>query len=562
MPDGVRLIPVYDRSPLIEGAVETVTRTLLEAMATAIAFVFLILLHFRTSLLIALVLPLAAGTPFLVLWVLSTLGVAEVPTNIMSLAGIAVSIGVLVDSAVVMAENVMHQLKGHFGDQPVQGDVSEVVLAACRTVGRPLFFSVVIVLLSFLPVLALGGMEGRMFRPLALTKSFALMGAALLNITLVPALCTVFIRGRLRGDEESWIVRSMVQVYRPVLNYLLAEPGVLVWLLGLTFVVGLAPLGVRWISLGTLFLALVTTLLSVRGWRGQAAAGVSLVVIALVAAAHIRPLGRGSMTPLNEGMVMDMPITIPRASVAQAGDDLKARDMIFCRFPEVEMVVGKAGRAETSTDPAPLDMIETMISFRPREFWPRRKLPRADAEKHTSVILDALGERDWLEPPDGAARTTLIEQATGAALPAFEVQMRELAYRRNQEFDRELGQRLMRFAVEAVVATANASGSLRRRLKTEDVERLLSVDPHDCAGTLAHGPTIENVTALAQLTVRRLVEEGVAGPGAELLSERQTSLMGVGEALHSALGGSSHTVFTRLYAAVPGSAPGTLSGTR
>src|SRR5262249_48177837 len=281
--------------------------TLLEAMVIAIACVLLVLLHLRTSLIIALVLPLAAGAPFVILWVLARLGVADVPVNIMSLAGIAISIGVLVDSALVLAENVMHHLKQYFGDGPVRGDVRALVLDACRTVGRPLFFSVVIMLLSFLPVFALGGMEGKMFRPLAFTKSFALMATALLTITLVPALCTVFIRGRLRGDEDSWLVRSMVQVYRPVLGYLLARPGPLVWFLGVTFVVGLAPLGLPWVFRGTLFLALVSSALAARSWPGRAGAVVSLVLIALVAAQSIQPLGREFMTPLDEGMIMDMP---------------------------------------------------------------------------------------------------------------------------------------------------------------------------------------------------------------------------------------------------------------
>src|SRR5262249_11686719 len=145
---------------------------LVEATVTAVVCVLLILLHFRTSFVVALTLPLAAGAPFAFLWVLSRLGVVDVPTNLMSLAGIAISVGVLVDSSVVMAENAMHHLKHNFGDQPVRGDTRARVLAACREVGRPLFFSVVIMLLSFLPVFALGGLEGKMFRPLALTKSF------------------------------------------------------------------------------------------------------------------------------------------------------------------------------------------------------------------------------------------------------------------------------------------------------------------------------------------------------------------------------------------------------
>src|SRR5262249_31830829 len=160
---------------LIEGAVATVTGTLVEAILTAAVCVLLVLLHFRTSFVIALTLPLSVLASFALMWTLRRLGVADVQTNVMSLAGMASSIGVLVDSSVVMAENVMHHLKERFGDRPVTGDVRELVLPACRAVGRPIFFSVVIMLLSFLPVFALGGIEGKMVRPLAFTKSFALL---------------------------------------------------------------------------------------------------------------------------------------------------------------------------------------------------------------------------------------------------------------------------------------------------------------------------------------------------------------------------------------------------
>jgi Cu(I)/Ag(I) efflux system membrane protein CusA/SilA len=551
LPQGVHLMPFYDRTPLIEGAVRTVTGTLLEAMATAAVCVLLVLLHLRTSFIIALVLPLAAGTPFAILWLLARLGVADVPTNIMSLAGIVISIGVLVDSAVVMVENVMHHLKLHFGDRPVRGDVRALVLAACQTVGRPIFFSVVIMLLSFLPVFALGGMEGKMFRPLAFTKSFALMAAALLTITVVPALCTIFTRGRLRGDEDSWLVRSMVQVYRPVLGYLLARPAALVWFLGVTFVVGLAPLGLRWVFLGTLFLALVSSALAARSWSGRIGAVASLILIALLAAEFIQPLGREFMTPLDEGMIMDMPITVPRASVTQSGDDLKARDMIFCRFPEVDMVVGKAGRAETPSDPAPLDMIETMINLRPREFWPKRKLREADAERHASVILDALQGKGFIVPPgDEAARAALVQAATRAALPTFEVQMRALAYQRNKEFEAAVGHQLIRFTVEQVAATAQRSGTLRGVLTPGDVERLTGAVPHDHAGHLAMGPTLEDVTELAQAAARRFVEWGFAEAGVELLQDPSNLFVRGVSALNAAFGGTPRTAFDYLHEAV------------
>ena len=549
LPEGVHVVPCYDRAPLIEGAVRTVTGTLLEAMATAMVCVLLVLLHWRTSFLIALILPLAAGSPFAALWLLSRLGIVDVQTNVMSLAGIAISIGVLVDSAVVMAENVMHHLKGHFGDRPVRGDVRGLVLAACRTVGRPIFFSVLIMLLSFLPVFALGGMEGKMFHPLAFTKSFALLAAALLTITLVPALCTIFIRGRLRGDEESWLVRSVVQVYRPVLNSLLTWPGPLVWLLGVTLLLGAAPLGIHWLSLTLLFLALVSSALAVQSGWGRAAAVVSLVLIALVAGQTIQPLGREFITPLDEGVVMDMPITVPRASVTQSGDDLKARDMVFCRFPEVDMVMGKAGRAETPSDPAPLDMIETMISFRPRAFWPKRKLRPADAHTHAGAVLDAFLKQGFAEAPADDARTTLVREAAEAALPIFEIQMREHAYRRNKEFERDLGPQLIRFTVEQVAATAQRAGALGRPLSAEDVENIAGSLAHHHAGHLAMGPTLEDVTWLAQQTAARLSEQGFTAPGVDFLDDRPDGLRRALATVHAALGGATG-VFDRLHAAV------------
>src|SRR5262249_40320803 len=177
---------------------------------------------------------------------------------------------------------------------------------------------------------------------------------------------------------------------------------------------------------------------------------VLLLLIALVADQNITPLGREFITPLDEGMIMDMPITVPRASVTQSADDLKARDMVFCRFPEVDMVVAKAGRAETPTDPAPLDMIETMINFRPQEFWPRRKLRPADAGQQARALLDALEGRGLVRPTpaDGPARAALVNDAVTAAMPLFDAQVREFAYQRNQEFQRELGPALVRFTIE------------------------------------------------------------------------------------------------------------------
>jgi Cu(I)/Ag(I) efflux system membrane protein CusA/SilA len=439
LPRGVKVVPMYDRTPLIRGAVATVTGTVIEAIITASLCVLVILLHARASLVIAVTLPLAALASFGIMELLRRLGLADIQTNVMSLAGIAISVGVLVDSSIVMVENAMHTLRERYGDVPVRGDIRAVILPACRTVGRPIFFSVVIMLLSFLPVFALGGIEGKMFRPLAFTKSFALLSVAFLSITLVPALCTVCLKGRMRGERESWVVRSVIDVYRPVLTGLLDRPAPLVWVLGVTFVVGLAPIGSRPLFLGTLFLALVASGSTARTAMGRIVAVLSLAAIALLADTRMEPIGREFMTPLDEGMVMDMPITVPRASVTQSTDDLKARDMILCRFPEVAMVVGKAGRAETPTDPAPLDMIETMVDFRPREFWPKRALRPADAERQAGAALDELVRRGLLRAPaDKRARDSLVGDAVAAALPLYDAAMREVAYQRHHYLDLEL----------------------------------------------------------------------------------------------------------------------------
>jgi Cu(I)/Ag(I) efflux system membrane protein CusA/SilA len=550
LPAGVRIVSFYDRTPLIKGAVGTVTGTLLEAIGTATLCVVLVLLHFRTSFVIALTLPLAVLASFTVMWLLRVLGVADVQTNVMSLAGLAISVGVLVDSSIVMAENVMHSLKERFGDAPVTGDVRPVVLAACRTVGRPIFFSVVIMLLSFLPVFALGGIEGKMFHPLAFTKSFALAAVAVLAVTLVPALCTIFIRGRLRGETDSWLVRGVVRAYRPVLDYSLRRPAALVWLVGVTFLVGLAPLGLPGVFLTCLLLFAAACARLTRTWatRGLAVAG--LLLVALVADRYMQPLGREFMTPLDEGMTMDMPITVPRASVTQSADDLKARDMVFCRFPEVDMVVGKAGRAETPTDPAPLDMIETMVNFRPQELWPRRKLRPADAERHAEAVLTALAARGIIQAPEPSVRPTLIQEATAAAMPMFDAQMREYAYQRNLEFERSLGPELVRFGRWHVAALLYANGSLPRRLNEIDLARLREPAPPELPVYLARDLTPEDADRLARDTVEQLQRLGQLPPGGDPFRYRPSLLARLAGAPDRLFGATSPTFLGDLHSAL------------
>jgi copper/silver efflux system protein len=524
LPHDVRLVPAYDRTPLIEGAVGTVTDTLLEAMLVATVCVVLVLRHLRASFVITLTLPLVVLAAFALLNGVRLAGVTDAQTNIMSLAGLTISIGVLVDSSVVMTENVMHHMHKQFGDRPARGDLRAIVLPACRAVGRPMFFAIAIMLVSFLPVFALGGIPGRMFRPLAYTKTFALFAVAALTVTVVPALCTVFVRGRVRGEEASWLVRGVTRVYRPVLGWLLDRPGGIVWVVAATFVAGSATAGMRALLLGMLAVGLLAGGIFVRRRGNLVPYAVGLVLVALVAEQNITPPGQERITRLDEGMVMDMPITVPRASITQSTDDLKARDMILCRFPEVDMVVGKAGRAETPTDPAPLDMIETMVNFRPRQFWPSRKLLPADADRQAAAVLDALIRRGLVTLPSD--RDATRAEITAGALARFDAQMREVGYQENRGFERDLGVRLVRFTLD--------------RLTADHPNLALGAD--DIAAVNAHAthfvmtPTREDVIALADDAARHFAARGTIPSADELLPKRTWLGRGAG-AVREALGG-------------------------
>jgi Cu(I)/Ag(I) efflux system membrane protein CusA/SilA len=306
-------------------------------------------------------------------------------------------------------------------------------------------------------------------------------------------------------------------------------------------------LGVRWAFLLALFVALVTSGWAARHALSAAAAVGSLLVIALVADQHVRPLGHETMTALDEGMVMDMPITWPRASVTQSADDLKARDMMLCRFPEVDMVVGKAGRAETPTDPAPLDMIETMVNFRPPDLWPKRKLRAADAKRQARAVLDAVAARGLIEAPaNEAAKAALVNDAMMTALPRFDAVMRECVYQRNQEFERDLRHRLVRFGQERVAAMLHDNGTLPRPLSGVELARLSEPEPREYSAYLAKDLTPADVTRLARDTVRQLGQLGFIRPGGDPLRYQPSLPRRVVEGVHGLLGGQRPTFVTRL----------------
>ncbi len=525
LPAGVHIVPAYDRTRLIHGAVDSLKEVMGHEMLIAGLAVLLILMHVRSVFVICVTLPLSVLFSFLMMWLLRVLHVVDVQANIMSLAGITISIGILVDQAIVMVENATHHLKEHFGDRKVTGDTRGIVIRACRTVGRPIFFSVLIILISFIPVFAMSGREGKLFHPMAFTKSLAMVGVALISVTLVPALIPTFIKGRLRSEEENWIVRSFINIYKPVLTWALDKRNFVMWAFAVLLILaaGMFPLQAvfglgaahrDWEICFFVVLAVVIflTVHLTRGWAWQITSFVSLVLLGL-AAYHFPKIGVEFMPPLNEGTAMDMPVTVPRASVTESADDLKARDALLREFPEVESVIGKAGRADTPTDPAPLDMIETFVNFRPKELWPKRAMKFEDASRQTRRVLAALEERGYVQPAAHADdRDALINDAAMGALTQFDETMRALALQRYREFELELGPRLTRFAVAETIRRFGDAGRLTWPAgvdKAAMTERLVGELAARYGSWLAKNPALEDVTKLTAAVAQGLFKEKV-----------------------------------------------------
>jgi Cu(I)/Ag(I) efflux system membrane protein CusA/SilA len=520
LPPGVHIVPAYDRTRLIHGAIDNVTEVMWHEMLIAAIAILLILRHVRSVLVICVTLPLAVLFSFLIMWALRALHIVDVQANIMSLAGITISIGILVDQAIVMVENATHHLKEHFGDRPVTGDTTEIVVRACRTVGRPIFFSVLIILISFIPVFAMSGREGKYFHPMAFTKSLAMLGVALISVTVVPALIPIFIKGKLRSEEENWIVRSFVHIYRPLLTWALPRRNLVWWAFAalLILAAGMFPLqavlgmgaGRRaWEICFFVTLAVVTflTVLFLRGWLSQVVGFVSLVGIGLMAY-HFPKIGVEFMPPLNEQSAMYMPVTVPRLSVTEAADDLKIQDALLRQFPEVESVIDKAGRADTPTDPAPMEMFETFVNFRPQELWPRRVMAYDDAARQTRRVLATLEERNYLKAP-ADDRDALINDAAMNALTKFDEAMRELALERYREFDRELGPLLTRFAVEETLQRFREAALLHwpeGMDEAAEIDRLVSELSPQYGSWLSKNPALEDVTKVTQAVAQRLYD--------------------------------------------------------
>ena len=565
LPEGVHIVPAYDRTRLIHGAIHTLSEVMWHEMLIASIAILLILSHFRSVFVICITLPLAVLFSFLTMWLLRTLGIVDIQANIMSLAGITISIGILVDQAIVMVENATHALKDHFGDRKVTGDIREIVIPACRTVGRPIFFSVMIMLISFIPVFMLSGREGKYFHPLAFTKSFALLGVALISITLVPALIPTFIKGRLRSEEENWIVRSFINIYKPLLTWALPRRNLVMWMFAVLLILaaGMFPLQAiigqgaseiawRQTFLGVFFLVTSLTVIATRGIHWQALSLASLVLLGLWAY-QFPKIGVAFMPALDEGTTLDMPITVPRASVTQSADDLKARDALLRGFPEVESVIGKAGRADTPTDPAPLDMVETFVNFRPKELWPKRVLKFKDAQTQVAVVLQKLQDGGYVGPIKGDDRDSLLNDAVQKTLERFDETLRELALLRYQEFELELEHTLTRFAVSETIRRLEEAGDLKWPADTDsasEFDKLSKSLAPKYGHWLAKNPSVEDLTQLSQDVARHLTGQGALQDVVEALEVKESTAKKLSSDLSEALGGERKTFAGELVKAV------------
>ncbi len=347
LPRGVKIVPFYDRSTLIERAAYTLKRALIEEAIVVTLVNIVFLLNVRSVLIVTLPIPLAVLTAFLFMRYIG------ITSNIMSLAGIAIAIGVLVDAAIVVTENSFRFMEQRRVNPRNRRRVLETVLDASRLVARPIFFAMAIIILAFIPVFALTGQEGKLFHPLAFTKTFAMAGAAFLSVTLVPVLCSLLIGGRIRPEEKNPVMRLLVWAYRPVLG----------WALGHR----------------------VPTL----------AVAVLVVAGALVLVPRI---GSEFMPPLNEGDLMFMPVTDPAISLPQAIQITEKQNAAIQAVPEVASVVAKISRADTSTDPAPVNMTETVVNLKPESEWrPGMTREKLIAELDAATTMPGVSNI-WTQP--------------------------------------------------------------------------------------------------------------------------------------------------------------------
>jgi Cu(I)/Ag(I) efflux system membrane protein CusA/SilA len=345
LPEGVRIVPTYDRSGLIRGSIATLRTTLIEEGIVVAIICLVFLMHVRSALVVIIILPLSV--------LLSFIGIRYLglSTNIMALGGIAIAIGELADAAIVLIENAHTRLAA----APPEADRRRIIVDACKEVGRPIFYSLLLITVSFLPIFTLAGQAGRLFEPLAFTKTFAMFAAAVLSITLAPPLMVWLLRGRIRAPLANPVARALSRFYLPIARF---------------------------------------TVL-----RRRLVVGAAVAVIVVTVPVFVR-LGSEFMPPLDEGSLLLMPTTFPGVSIEEARRVLNAQHRIVMSFPEVASVHGKAGRAETATDPAQLDMNESVVTLRPREEWPARPVTRWYSDRAPRALAPVFGvlwpeQRPW-----------------------------------------------------------------------------------------------------------------------------------------------------------------------
>lgn len=345
IPEGIRVVPVYDRSDLILRAIATLKEKLVEisVVVSLVSLVFLV--HFRSALVPIFLLPVAVLLSFIPMYYLG------ITSNVMSLSGIAIAIGAMVDAVIVMVENAHRRLE-EWEQQGRRGSRAEIVIRAAQEVGKPLFFSLLIITVSFLPIFTLEAQEGRLFRPLAYTKTFAMFFAALVSITLAPLLMRWFIRGRIMSERRNPLNRFLIWIYTPLVKMVLRA---------------------RWLVVGL-------------------AIGGMVLVWPLY-----EKLGSEFMPPLNEGTILYMPTSLPGLSIQKASHILQTQDRLLKEFPEVDHVFGKMGRARTATDPAPLNMAETIVTLKPQEAWrPGMTWDKLIAEMDQRVKMPGMPNIWWM----------------------------------------------------------------------------------------------------------------------------------------------------------------------
>jgi Cu(I)/Ag(I) efflux system membrane protein CusA/SilA len=350
LPKGVEIHPSYDRSELIEASIDNLLNTLLEEAIIVTLVVLLFLLHIPSALRIVIEIPISVLIAFI------AMRIAGITSNIMSLGGIAIGIGVLIDGSIVMLENAHRHLALAQEEEARTGipfSYQDVIIRSVKQVARAIFFSLVIIVVSFLPVFLLTGQEGKLFHPLAFTKTFSLAGSAIVSITLIPVLMMLVMRGRFKKEEKHVLSRSLIKIYKPVVNWALRHRKATLALNALALVIAI-PIGLG--------------------------------------------LGSEFMPPLDEGSLLFMPTMLPNVSMPEATRILTVQDAIIKQFPEVDHVLGKVGKAETATDPAPVSMIETIILLKPKDKW-RAGMTK---EKITEALDSALRmpgvANGWTQP--------------------------------------------------------------------------------------------------------------------------------------------------------------------